>query len=61
MQVNTKSDHDYPCCSIFGCGKILTLQEQLHGNKCINHQKQKPLDQPKQNRRDINDKLPQRW
>ena len=26
-------------CSVFGCGKILSRQEKLFGNKCINHQK----------------------
>lgn len=25
-------------CSVFGCGRILSLTEQLHGTKCINHQ-----------------------
>ncbi len=29
------------CCSYFGCGKQLTLQESLRGNRCINHYKQK--------------------
>ena len=25
-------------CSIFGCGKKLTLIEKRYGNKCFNHQ-----------------------
>lgn len=27
------------CCSIFGCGKILSREEKLFGNKCIKHSK----------------------
>ena len=27
------------CCSYFGCGKQLTLQESLQGERCINHPK----------------------
>lgn len=26
-------------CSVFGCGRILTIREKLFGNKCINHSK----------------------
>lgn len=26
-------------CSVFGCGRKLTAQEQLFGSKCINHSK----------------------
>lgn len=26
-------------CSVFGCGKRLTLRESLFSNKCINHNK----------------------
>lgn len=29
------------CCTFFGCGKILTPQETLFGNLCIDHQKNK--------------------
>lgn len=29
--------HKDRCCSVFGCGRILTPQEQLFGNKCLNH------------------------
>lgn len=29
-------------CSIFGCGKKLTIQEQLFGGKCIQCSKDKP-------------------
>ena len=25
------------CCSVFGCGKILSMAEKLFGNKCIDH------------------------
>jgi hypothetical protein len=25
------------CCSHFGCGKTLTVQEKLYGGKCIHH------------------------
>lgn len=25
------------CCSVFGCGQLLTDREKLFGNKCINH------------------------
>lgn len=30
-----------PCCSFFGCGRQLTRQEALFGNRCIHHQKTK--------------------
>jgi hypothetical protein len=26
-------------CSVFGCGRRLTIQEQLFGGKCIDHSK----------------------
>jgi len=26
-----------PCCSFFGCGRQLTRQEALFGNRCIEH------------------------
>ncbi len=26
-------------CKVFGCGKILSLQEQLFGDRCVNHPK----------------------
>lgn len=26
------------CCSYFGCGRQLTRQEALFGNRCIDHQ-----------------------
>jgi len=28
---------EYAVCSFFGCGKRLTLQEQLFGNTCVEH------------------------
>lgn len=31
-------------CSDFGCGKRLSLQERLFGNKCIRHQEVKSID-----------------
>ena len=31
-------EHESVCCSFFGCGKSLSIREQLFGNKCINHQ-----------------------
>jgi hypothetical protein len=31
-------------CSHFGCGMILTLEEQLCGNKCLPHSMQKKTD-----------------
>ena len=27
-------------CSVFGCGKVLSMQEKMFGSRCINHQKQ---------------------
>jgi hypothetical protein len=30
-----------PYCSFFGCGKKLSLQEMLFGNRCLRHQKQR--------------------
>lgn len=32
---------EYNCCSFFGCGRQLTRQEALFGNRCIHHQKTK--------------------
>lgn len=32
------------CCSHFGCGRTLTLQEQLAGDRCVNHQRRKQQD-----------------
>lgn len=26
-------------CTVFGCGRELTIREKLFGNKCINHSK----------------------
>lgn len=34
-------------CSHFGCGKHLTLQESLFGDRCINHQNRIKLDATK--------------
>lgn len=31
-------------CSSFGCGKKLTIQEQLYGKKCIQCSKEKKID-----------------
>jgi hypothetical protein len=28
-----------PRCKVFGCGKILSLQEQLFGDRCVDHGK----------------------
>ena len=33
--INFRGTDEQIYCSHFGCGKILTLQEQLFGNKCI--------------------------
>lgn len=30
---------DEKCCSVFGCGKKLSMSEKLFGDKCINHSK----------------------
>ena len=30
--------HEDRYCSTFGCGRRLSLTEQLHGTKCIHHQ-----------------------
>lgn len=39
------ADNEEPrCCSEFGCGQRLSIQELLFGNKCINHQRQQKLD-----------------
>ncbi len=39
------NDNDEPrCCSQFGCGKKLSMEEQRFGNYCINHQNKNKLD-----------------
>lgn len=30
-------------CIVFGCGKLLSLDERRFGNKCIKHQKQNKI------------------
>lgn len=30
-------EEEYKICAVFGCGKKLSLQEQLFGDKCIQH------------------------
>jgi len=32
------------CCSFFGCGKTLSIEESLFGTKCTEHQKEKRID-----------------
>ncbi len=32
-------EDDDPKCSVFGCGRTLSLHEQRCGSKCINHSK----------------------
>lgn len=32
------TDHEPIACTHFGCGKHLSLVEQLAGNKCLKHQ-----------------------
>lgn len=31
--------HTERSCDVFGCGRVLTPQERLFGNKCIYHSK----------------------
>lgn len=31
-------------CAVFGCGRVLSLQERLYGKTCINHQKRATAD-----------------
>ena len=31
------------CCSHFGCGRSLSITEQLYGSKCINHSNTKTI------------------
>lgn len=43
---NTGSDkEEFKCrtCTKFGCGRILTHEEQLYGDKCISHSGEKKL------------------
>lgn len=42
--VNQFNGDDDRQCSHFGCGRILTLQEALAGNKCINHTGEKKIN-----------------
>jgi hypothetical protein len=36
--------HQPDICRHFGCGKILTLEERLCGNRCKDHQKVSEID-----------------
>ncbi len=36
--INLLTPHEPETCKSFGCGKTLSLREQLFGGKCINHQ-----------------------
>lgn len=45
-QMNFKgSDSDEPrCCSVFGCGRKLSDEENLYGTTCIHHQQKIKID-----------------
>lgn len=41
IETNSREDNTSTYCSKFGCGKVLTSEETLYGNKCPEHSKPK--------------------
>lgn len=43
QRIKRKEENEKRCCSVFGCGKTLSITESLAGNKCTGCLDVKPL------------------